>query len=77
MKLLFLTDNSMEEAVYYQGNSSDKDISELILWLVYSDLWGCFIFQIIWLSGTIQIASGIDGFSGGCLTDRIASSDYI
>ena len=38
--LLFLTKNSVAEAVYYWGNSSDKEIFELVLRLVYLDLCG-------------------------------------
>ena len=35
VELLFLTKKSVVEAVYYQGKSSNKDIFELILWLLY------------------------------------------
>ena len=35
VELFFLTDNSVTEAVYYWGNSSYKEIFELILRLVY------------------------------------------
>ena len=35
VELFFITKNSMAEAVYYQGNSSDKDIFDLLLRLVY------------------------------------------
>ena len=31
---LFMTDNSVAEAVYYQGNSSDKEIFDFILRLI-------------------------------------------
>ena len=72
VELLFLTDNFVVEAMYYRQKSRDKDIFELILWLVYLELRGCFRFYIIWLSGTREISAGIDGFSGGCLTYGIA-----
>ena len=44
---------------------------------MYLDLTGCFILNIIWLAGSRKIAAGIDGFSRGCLTDKIASSGSI
>ena len=75
--LLFLTKNSVAEAVYYWGNSRDKEIFELVLRLVYLDLRGYFRLRIIWVSGTRQIAAVIDSFSKGCLTDGIASSGSI
>ena len=34
VELLFLTDNFVAEAMYYRGNSSDKDIFEFTLQLV-------------------------------------------
>ena len=34
MELFFLTDNSVAEAVYYWVNCSDKDVFDLIIWLV-------------------------------------------
>ena len=67
----------MAEAVYYWGNSIDKDIFELMLRLVYLDLRRCFRLHIIWVAGMRQIASGIDGFSRGCLIYRISSSGSI
>ena len=48
----FMTDNSVAEAVYYQGNSSDKEIFELMLRLVNLDLRGYFRIHNIWVSGT-------------------------
>ena len=35
VEIFFMTDYSVAEAMYYQGNSSNKDIFELMLWLVY------------------------------------------
>ena len=43
VELFFLTDKSVAESVYYQGNSSYKGIFELMLRLVYLELRGCFI----------------------------------
>ena len=60
--LLFMTDNSMVEVMYYRGNSREKDIFKLILRLVYLELKGCFILYIIWVAGNKQIAVGINGF---------------
>ena len=74
VELLFLPDNSVAEALYYRENSNDKDIFELILRLVYQNIWGCFRFHIVWVYGTRQIATRIYGFSRECLIDRIASS---
>ena len=48
-----------------------------MLRLVYLELRGCFRLQVIWVAGTRQIAAGIDGFSRGYLTDRIALSGSI
>ena len=42
VKLLFLTDNSVAEAVYYRVNSSNNEIFELMLWLVYLEPRGFF-----------------------------------
>ena len=64
VELLFLTENSVAEAVYYCGNSSDKEILELMLRLVYLDLRDCFRLHIIWLARVREIVSGIDGFQG-------------
>ena len=77
MELFFLTDNYVAEAVYYWGNSRYKEIFELMLRLVYLYLRGCFKLHIIWVAGKSQIASGIYGFSSGCLTDGMASSGSI
>ena len=77
MELFFLTDKSMEEAVYYWGNPINNDIFDLMLQFIYLELSGCFRLYSIWVAGTRQIVAGIYGFSGGCFTDRIASSGYI
>ena len=61
-ELFFLTDNPVAEAVYYWGNSSGKDIFELILQLFYLELRGCFILHIIWVSENRQIAAETDVF---------------
>ena len=53
--IFFLNRNSVVEAMYYQGNSSNKDIFELMIRLVYLELRGCFILQNIWLSGKRKI----------------------
>ena len=67
-----MTDNSVAKAVYYQVNSSNKEIFELMLRLVYLELKGCFVLHIIWVSVTRQIAAGMYGLSRGCLIDWIA-----
>ena len=64
VELFFLTDNYVVEVVYYWGNSSENNIFDLILWWVYLELRGCFRLHIIWVSGTRQIESEIDGFQG-------------
>ena len=45
--IFFLTENSVAEAVYYWGKSSNKDIFELMLRLVYLELRGRFRLHII------------------------------
>ena len=55
VELFFMNENYMEEAVYYQGNSSNKEIFELMLRLVYLYMRGCFRLHIIWVAGTRQI----------------------
>ena len=35
VEFFFLTYNSVAESMYYQGNYINKDIFELVLWLVY------------------------------------------
>ena len=77
VELLFLTNNSVEEALYYWVNSSDKGIFKLMLQLVYLDFRGCFRLYIILVARTRLIAPGIDGFYKGCLIDGIASSSSI
>ena len=64
VELLFLTDNSVAEALYYRGNSSDKEIFELMLRLFYLELRGCFVLHIIWVAGTRQTEAGIYVFPG-------------
>ena len=76
-ELFFLTNNSVDEAVYYRGNSSDKDNFELMLWLIYLYLRDCFGLHTIWVEGTRQTSAGIYGFSRGCFTDRISLSGSI
>ena len=73
VEIFFLTDNSVDKAVYYWENSRDKETFELIIRLVFLELMGCFILYIIWVAGTSQIATGIYEFYRGCLTDRISS----
>ena len=77
MELLFLTEKSVAEAVYYWGNSIYKDVFELIIWLVYLEIRGSFRLHIICVARTRKIAAGIDGFSRGCLKDGIISSGSI
>ena len=72
-----MTDKSVIEAVYYWDKYSNNNIFKLILRLVYLELRGCFRLQIIWVSGSRQISSGIDGFSRVSFTCRIASSGSI
>ena len=45
----------------------------MILWFVYLELRDFLRLYIIWVERVRQIASRIDGFSRGCLTDWIAS----
>ena len=52
VELFFMNENYMEEAVYYWGNSSNKEIFELMLRLVNLDLRGYFRIHNIWVSGT-------------------------
>ena len=77
VELFFLTEKSVADAVYYQGNSSDKDIFGLMLQMVYLYLRGCFILHIIWVAGMRQIAAGIDKLSKGCLKDGMSSSVWL
>ena len=77
VELLCLTNNSVAEAVYYRGKSSNKEIFELMLRLVYLEMRGCFRLHIIWVIGKSQIAAGIDGFQGYFGTDGISSSGSI
>ena len=72
-----MTENSIAEAVFYWGNSINKDIFGFMLQLVYLDLRGCFILHIIWVAGMRQIAAGIDKFSKGCLKDGMSSSVWL
>ena len=62
--LLFLTKNSVAEAMYYRVNSSDKDVFDFMIQLVYLELRGCFRLHIIWVAGTKQKAAGINYFQG-------------
>ena len=43
--------------MYYCGNSSNKEIFELVLWLIYFEIRGCFRLHIIGVVGTRQIAA--------------------
>ena len=71
VELFFLTDNSVTEAVYYWGNSRDKEIFELMPRLVYSEMRSCFRLHTIWIAGERETAAGIYCFSRGCLTGSI------
>ena len=77
VELLFMNDNSVAEAMNYQGNSREKDIFALIIRLVYLELRGSFILNTIWVHGTRQKALGIDVFFKNYLTDGIGSSGSI
>ena len=77
VEIFFLAGRYMAETMYYRGNSRNKNIFELILRLVYLEPRGCFRLHIIWVAGTKQITTGIDGFSRGCLIYRISSSGSI
>ena len=55
VELFFITENSVVEAMYYWGKSSNKGIFELMLRLVYLELRGCFRLNIIWVAGKRQI----------------------
>ena len=76
VEIFFLTDKSVTEAVYYRGNSNDKDIFEFMIRLVYLELMGCFRLHTIWLAGRRQITAVIYGFSI-FFTDRISLSGSI
>ena len=58
-----MTDNYVEEYMYYRGKSRDKEIFELVLQLVYLELRVCFRLYIIWVAGTRLILTVIYGFS--------------
>ena len=47
MEIFFLTNNAVAYAVYYRVKSSNKDIFELMLRLVYLELRGRFRLHII------------------------------
>ena len=51
VELFFLINKYVAEAVYYQGKSSNKEIFELMLRLVYLELRGCFILHILLVAG--------------------------
>ena len=62
VELFFLTNRSVAEVMYYWGKSSNKEIFELIIWLVYLELRVCFRLHIILVDGTRQTVAGIYGF---------------
>ena len=76
VELFFLTKRSIEKAMYYWGNFSDKEIFELMLQLVELELRGCFRLHIVWVVGRMQIAAGKDDFFKG-LFDRWDSLVWI
>ena len=77
VELFFRTNNSVAEAVYYQGNSSGKEIFESMLRLVYLELTR--LFKMTHNLGSRDEAnSGNDiCFSRGCLTYGIDSPGFI
>ena len=77
VELFFLTNNSMAEAVYYQGNYSDKDIFESMLRLVYLELMRLFkITHNLGSRDKANIGKNIC-FPRGCLTDGIDPPGFI
>ena len=52
VKILFITGRYMAETVYYWRDSSNKDIFDLMLRLVYLYPRVYFRLHIIWVSGT-------------------------
>ena len=73
IELLSLTENSVEKAIYYRGNSCNKEIFEMVPRLIYFELRGCFRLHIIWVDGSRRIVAGIDGFYRGFMMDGIDS----
>ena len=59
------TENSMSESIYYEVKLSYQEIFELMFYLVYLKIKGCFRLKIIWVYGTRHIAAVVEEFYRG------------
>ena len=72
-----MEDNSVTGSMYHWVNSSNNDIFELMLRIIYLDLRGCFRLHIIRVAVTVKIVAGIYGCSRGRLKYGVATSGLI
>jgi hypothetical protein len=76
-ELFLFTDNTTAEYAYYKGNSSNKDLFELVERLHSLTMDGRAIIHIIHISGKRMIECGIDGLSRGITTEGIMQQKHI
>jgi hypothetical protein len=66
-EVFIFTDNTTAEAVFYKGNSTNRELFELMLRLRTIEMQGGLILHLLHVSGTRMIAEGADGASRGDL----------
>ena len=77
VELFLFTDNTTAEYAYYKGNSSNKDLFELVERLHKLTMDGRAILHVIHIAGTRMIECGIDGLSRGITTEGVMQSNHI
>ena len=68
IKLFLFTDNYTSEWCFYKGTYTDPKLFDMMVSLKKLILRGGHKIHIIWVAGTLQIESGMDGLSQGGLT---------
>ena len=75
-ELFLFTDNTTAEYAFYKGNSSNKDLFELVERMHTLTMDGRAIIHIIHIAGTRMIECGIDGLSRGITTEGIMQQKH-
>lgn len=71
VELFLCTDNQVSESCYYYATSTSEELFGLVVRLKMLELRGGLKIHILWVAGTRQIASGIDGLSRGNLSEGV------
>ena len=76
-ELFLFTDNTVAEAAFYRGTSSNRKLFDLILRLRKLEMSAKFRLHVLHVPGTRMIAQGADGLSRGNLTEGVMTGKDI